>query len=129
MGVEAVLLPSDRAVGLVPTVHKVSCGGVEHVPVIEVPNLSNVLSGLKDKGYWVFGLAAGGKQTMETVKIPEKIVWVLGAEDKGLRTTTERSCDELISIPQSDNAASYNVSVATGVALYETRRQASIEKV
>lgn len=129
MGVEAVLVPSERAVGLVPTVHKVSCGGVEHVPVIEVPNLSNALTNLKERGFWVFGLAAGGTKTIRELKLPEKVVWVLGAEDKGLRTTTERSCDELVSIPQCDNAASYNVSVATGITLYETQSQASREKV
>jgi 23S rRNA (guanosine2251-2'-O)-methyltransferase len=126
MGVEAILIPTDRAVGLVPTVHKVSCGGVEHVPLIEVPNLSNALTALKEKGFWVFGLASGGANTLSQIKIPEKIIWVLGAEDKGLRTTTERACDELVSIPQIDNAASYNVSVATGITLYETRRQSSI---
>jgi 23S rRNA (guanosine2251-2'-O)-methyltransferase len=129
MGVEAVLVPSDRAVGLVATVHKVSCGGVEHVPVLQVPNLANALNVLKEKGFWVFGLAAGGDKTVDQIKIPEKIIWVLGAEDKGLRTTTERACDELVSIPQLDNAASYNVSVATGITLYETRRQASKEKL
>lgn len=129
MGVKAVVVPSDRAVGLVPTVHKVACGGVEHVPVLEVPNLSNLLASLKDKGYWIFGLAAGGRQTMETIRLPEKVVWVLGAEDKGLRVTTSKACDELVSIPQLNDAASYNVSVATGIALYETLKQASIEKL
>lgn len=129
MGVEAILLPTDRAVGLVPTVHKVSCGGVEHVPVLEVPNLSNAINTLKEKGFWVFGLAAGGTKTLADLKLPEKVVWVLGAEDKGLRTTTERSCDELVSIPQMDNAASYNVSVAAGITLYETLSQSKNEKV
>lgn len=129
MGVEGILLPSDRAVGLTTTVHKVSCGGVEHIPVLTVPSLPNALNSLKQKGYWIFGLAAGGKGSLGTQKIPEKIVWVLGAEDKGLRTTTERACDELISIPQLDNAASYNVSVAAGITLYETVRQAAPQKV
>lgn len=129
MGVEAILLPTDRAVGLVPTVHKVSCGGVEHVPVLEVANLSNAINVLKDKGFWVFGLAAGGTKTIAELKLPEKVIWVLGAEDKGLRTTTERSCDELVSIPQLDNAASYNVSVAAAITLYETLSQVRNEKV
>jgi 23S rRNA (guanosine2251-2'-O)-methyltransferase len=123
MGVEAILLPSDRAVGLVPTVHKVSCGGVEHVPVITVPNLSRALTELKEKGFWVFGLAFEGSKPIQQVKIPEKIVWVLGAEDKGIRTTTSKTCDEMVSIPQQDNAASYNVSVAAAITLYETTRQ------
>lgn len=122
MGVEAILIPSERAVGLTPTVHKVSCGGIEHVPVLEVSNLATSLKLLKERGFWVFGLAAGGRNILGQIKIPEKIVWVLGAEDKGLRTTTQKECDELISIPQHDNAASYNVSVAAGITLYETMR-------
>lgn len=129
MGVEAVLLPSDRAVGLVPTVSKVSCGGIEHVPVLEVPNLANALGKLKEKNFWVFGLAAEGKSLLKQVTIPSKIVWVLGAEDKGIRITTARSCDELIAIPQVDNAASYNVSVVAGITLYETCRQLGNKKV
>ena len=129
MGVEAIILPLDRAVGLTPTVHKVSCGGVEHVPVIRVPNLGLAMEHLKEKGFWIYGLAAGGSKTIGQLKIASKVVWVLGAEDKGLRSTTERACDDLVSIPQLDNAASYNVSVATGITLYETRRQTNSEKV
>lgn len=129
MGVEAVLVPSDRAVGLVTTVHKVSCGGVEHVPLIEVSNLSNALLDLKEKDFWVFGLAAGGNKSIQEMTLPPKIIWVLGSEDKGLRATTAKVCDELVSIPQLDNAASYNVSVAAGVTLYETQRQAHLQKL
>lgn len=129
MGVEAIILPLDRAVGLTPTVHKVSCGGVEHVPVIRVPNLGLAMDQLKENGFWIYGLAAAGSKTIGQLKISNKVVWVLGAEDKGLRSTTEKACDDLVSIPQLDNAASYNVSVATGITLYETRRQTNSEKV
>lgn len=123
MGVEAIILPTDRAVGLTPTVHKVSCGGVEHVPVLKVVNLSQAIEQLKEKGYWIYGLSAQGNKTLNQLNIAEKVAWVLGAEDKGLRTTTEKKCDELVLIPQLDNAASYNVSVAAGITLYETCRQ------
>lgn len=123
MGVAAIILPSERAVGLTSTVHKVSCGGVEHVPVIEVPQLAAALKTLKSQGFWVFGLAANGTAVIGKMKLPEKVIWVLGAEDKGLRVTTEKECDELVSIPQLDNAASYNVSVAAGITLYETLRE------
>jgi 23S rRNA (guanosine2251-2'-O)-methyltransferase len=129
MGVEAIILPTDRAVGLTATVHKVSCGGVEHVPVLRVPNLSVAMELLKGKGFWIYGLSAEGSKTIGKLKISSKVAWALGAEDKGLRTTTERSCDDLVSIPQLDNAASYNVSVAAGITLYETSRQANSEKV
>lgn len=129
MGVEAIILPLDRAVGLTPTVHKVSCGGVEHVPVIRVPNLGKAIEQLKEKDFWIYGLAAGGSKAIGQLKISSKVAWVLGAEDKGLRSTTERACDDLVSIPQLDNAASYNVSVAAGITLYESRRQTDFEKV
>jgi len=129
MGVEAIILPSDRAVGLTSTVHKISCGGVEHVPVLRLPSLGVAIEHLKEKGFWVYGLAAGGTKTIGQVKVSNKIAWILGSEDKGLRSTTERACDDLVSIPQLDNAASYNVSVAAGITLYETSRQANSEKV
>lgn len=129
IGVEAVIIPLDRAVGFTPTVHKVSCGGIEHVPVIQVPNLVASINQLKQKGFWIYGLAAGGKQVMGQFKVADKVVWVLGAEDKGLRITSQRACDELVAIPQLDNAASYNVSVATGITLFETLRQFRSEKL
>ncbi len=125
MGVQGVLMPEDRSVGLTSTVHKVACGGVEHVPVERTTNFSNRLEELKKNGYWVFGLSHEGKATLFDLKIPEKVVWCIGAEDRGLRTTTERACDELVSIPQLSAAASYNASVATAIALTETFRQQS----
>jgi 23S rRNA (guanosine2251-2'-O)-methyltransferase len=121
--VDAILLPQDRTVRLTPTVHKVACGGAEHVPIEICHNFSNALEELKKMGYWVFGLSHTGKNTLFEMKIPEKIVWCIGAEDKGLRSTTERLCDELVRIPQANAAASYNASVATGMALLETQRQ------
>lgn len=122
-GVHGVFLPEDRAVGLTPTVHKVACGGVEHVPVEREVNFTQSLEKLKEQGYWVFGLSHKAKKNVFQMTLPRKIVWAIGAEDKGLRVTTERLCDELVSIPQLDNAASYNASVATAMALTETLRQ------
>ncbi len=129
LGIEAIILPLDRAVGLTPAVHKVSCGGVEHVPVLRVPNFTHAMNYLKEKGFWIYGLSAQGKGTISKLKLGEKVAWVLGAEDKGLRSTTEKMCDELVSIPQMDNAASYNVSVAAGITMYESRRQQGWEKL
>lgn len=118
-----MIIPSDRAVGLTATVHKVACGGVEHVPVLVTQNFAEAFKPLKDAGFWVFGLSHKAKKTIYDLKMPEKVVWVLGAEDKGLRITTERACDELVSLPQVSADASYNVSVAAGMALAETQRQ------
>jgi len=123
--VSAVLLPQDRAARVTPTVHKVACGGVEHVPIEICANFANVLEELRKMGFWIFGLSATGPNTLFDLKIPEKVVWCVGAEDKGLRSTTERLCDELVRIPQADAAASYNASVAVGMALLETGRQQS----
>lgn len=123
MKVDGLYIAEDRAVGLTPTVHKVACGGAEHVPIQSVVNFSSSVESLKEQGYWVFGLSHKAKKTVFDLKIPEKIVWAIGAEDKGLRITTERLCDELVSIPQATDAASYNASVAAAIALTETFRQ------
>lgn len=123
MDVHGVIIPEDRAVGLTPTAHKVACGGVEHVPVMAVHGFDSTLQALKDQGYWVFGLSHKAAKNVFEMNIPEKIVWAIGAEDKGLRITTERMCDELVSIPQISAQASYNASVATAIALTETYRQ------
>ena len=121
--VDAILLPQDRTVRLTPTVHKVACGGAEHVPLEICHSFANTLEDLKKMGYWIFGLSHLGKNNVFNMKIPEKVVWCIGSEDKGLRSTTERLCDELVRIPQANAAASYNASVATGMALLETQRQ------
>jgi 23S rRNA (guanosine2251-2'-O)-methyltransferase len=129
MSVDGVLIPQDRAVGLTPIVHKVASGGVEHVPVEICHNFSNTLEELKKLDYWVYGLSHAGKSTIFDLKLPAKVVWCIGAEDKGLRITTERLCDELVRIPQANAAASYNASVATGMALIETLRQQTSKKL
>lgn len=123
IGAHGVLIPEDRAVGLTPTVHKVACGGVEHVPVEATTNFSNYAEDLKKKGYWIFGLSPRGKRSIFELDLPEKVIWAVGSEDKGLRVTTERLCDELVFIPQASSTASYNASVATAMALTETLRQ------
>ncbi len=123
MGVDAILIPADRAVKLTPIVHKVASGGAEHVPVEICQNFTNYLEDLKKNDFWVYGLSHLGKGTLFDLKISQKVVRCVGAEDKGLRTTTERLCDELVRIPQVSAAASYNASVATSMALLETHRQ------
>ena len=123
MQVDGIFIPENRAVQLTPTVHKVACGGAEHVPVESCVNFAPNAEKLKEQGFWIFGLSHKAEKTIFDFKLPEKIVWAIGAEDKGLRSTTERLCDELVSIPQVSNAASYNASVATAIALTETFRQ------
>ncbi len=129
MGVAGVIIPEDRAVGLTASTHKVACGGVEHVPVERTTNFTNPIEDLKKNGYWVFGLSHEGERSLFDLQIPEKVVWCIGSEEKGLRVTTQRLCDELIRIPQISAAASYNASVATAIALTETHRQQSLKKL
>ncbi|MEK6628081.1 MAG: 23S rRNA (guanosine(2251)-2'-O)-methyltransferase RlmB [Bdellovibrionota bacterium] len=123
MGVNGIIIPEDRAVGLTATVHKVACGGVEHVPVHRTNQFATPFENLKKAGFWVFGLSHKAEKTIYDLQMPEKVIWVLGAEDKGLRTPTEKACDELVSIPQLSPNASYNVSVSAALALGETKRQ------
>lgn len=123
MGVDALFIPQDRSVHLTAAVHKVACGGVEHVPVEIVPNFQNAIEKLKEQGYWVFGLSHKASKSLYNFKFPEKVVWMVGAEDKGLRSTSERLCDEMARLPQQSSDASYNASVATALALGETSRQ------
>ena len=123
MNVSGVILAADRSAPLTPAVHKVASGGVEHVPTLTVSQFGPTFEALKKQGFWIFGLAAGGSKTLFDLDLPERVVWVLGAEDKGLRINTERACDELVSIPQSSEKASFNVSVTAGMALLESRRQ------
>lgn len=122
-GVSGILSTSDRSVGLTPTVHKVACGGIEHVPFHFSPQPAQIFEDLKKQGFWIFGLSHRAKKSLFDLQLPEKVVWCIGAEDKGLRGGTEKSCDELVSIPQLDAASSYNASVAAGMVLSETLRQ------
>ncbi len=123
MGVSGIIIPEDRAVGLTAAVHKVACGGAEHVPILRANQFSQPFEELKKAGFWVFGLSHKAERSIYDLNIPEKVVWVLGAEDKGLRSPTEKICDELVSIPQAAPTASYNVSVSAALALAETKRQ------
>lgn len=123
--VEGLIVTKKRSAQLTSAVMKVASGGAEHIPMQAVANLASELESLKKQGYWVLGLSGDGKTPLTSLEIPEKVVWVVGSEEKGLRTPVERACDELVSIPQSNASASYNASVAVGMALFETTRQQS----
>ncbi len=125
LGAKALILPEMRSGSLTPAASKVASGGAEHVPVVTTHNLQIELTSLKDKGFWIYGLAGEATTALNEVKFNERVVLVIGSEDKGLRSTTRKTCDELITIPQTDKHASLNASVAAAVALYEIRRQHS----
>ncbi len=122
-GANAIIVPDRRAAHLTPAVTKVASGGAEHVPMHISNNLTEDLRDLKQKGFWVYGLDGGGRQTLAETRFHEKVALVVGAEDKGLRIATQKACDELIKIPQLDPAASLNASVAGAIGLYEVQRQ------
>ena len=122
-GVDAVITPRDRAVGLTPVVHRVAAGAAEAVALFQVTNLARCLRELGARGVWRFGLAEAAEAGLYEVDLTGPVALVLGAEGKGLRRLTREHCDRLIAIPMAGQVASLNVSVATGVALFEALRQ------
>ncbi|MDO8351261.1 MAG: 23S rRNA (guanosine(2251)-2'-O)-methyltransferase RlmB, partial [Gallionella sp.] len=122
-GVHAVIAPKDRAVGITATVEKVACGAAETVPYITVTNLARTLRELKEQGIWVVGTAGEAKQDLHSFKHTGALALVLGAEGEGLRRLTMETCDELVRIPMLGRVESLNVSVSTGICLFEARRQ------
>ena len=125
MGVHAVIAPKDRAAGLNATVRKVACGAAETVPFIAVTNLARTLRELQEAGVFVVGAAAEAPSDLLNTSLTGPLALVLGAEGSGLRRLTEETCDALVSIPMFGSVESLNVSVASGICLYEARRQRS----
>jgi len=122
-GVHAVIAPRDRAAGLNPTVRKVASGAAETVPFIQVTNLARTLRMLRENGVRVVGTAGEAEQTVYQADLTGPLAVVLGAEGKGMRRLTRDHCDLLVHIPMQGGVESLNVSVATGVCLYEALRQ------
>ncbi len=122
-GVAAVIVPRDRAAGLTPVVRKVAAGAAENVPLVQVVNLARTLRELKERGVWLIGTADDAPRTLYDLDLRGPIAFVLGSEGEGMRRLTRETCDELVSIPMAGAVESLNVSVATGVALFEAVRQ------
>lgn len=122
-GAHAVVVPRDRAVGLNATVVKVASGAAETVPFIPVTNLARALREMQQAGLWVLGAAGEAEQSIYDVDQTGPVAWVLGAEGDGLRRLTRTTCDQLVRIPMHGAVESLNVSVASGVCLFEARRQ------
>ncbi len=122
-GIHAVVVPKHRACPLSPTVHKVASGAAERVPVIQVTNLANTLRWLQQQGVWIVGADQGGETSLFAARLTGPLAWVLGAEGSGLRRLTRENCDVLVSIPMQGKVESLNVSVATGICLFEAVRQ------
>jgi 23S rRNA (guanosine2251-2'-O)-methyltransferase len=123
--VDAVIIPRDRAVKVNATVRKVAAGGAESVPVIEVTNITRSLKDLQQAGVWVFGTSETATDSLYDHDYNGPLALVMGAEGAGLRRLTIESCDHLLKLPMCGQVESLNVSVATGVCLYEILRSRS----
>jgi 23S rRNA (guanosine2251-2'-O)-methyltransferase len=122
-GVQAVILPKDKSAGITPVVRKVACGAAESLPIFTVTNLARTLRTLQDAGIWIYGAAGEADQTLYDIDFKGNVALVLGAEGGGMRRLTREHCDGLVKIPMAGTVESLNVSVATGVLLYEVVRQ------
>jgi 23S rRNA (guanosine2251-2'-O)-methyltransferase len=122
-GVTAVIVPKDRAVGITPTVRRASAGAADRVPFVAATNLSRTLKALKDAGVWLVGLVGDVDASLYSIDLKGPIAIVLGSEGEGMRRLTREACDFLAKIPMRGEVESLNVSVATGISLFETLRQ------
>ena len=124
-GVHAVIVPKDRSAQLNATAKKVACGAAESVPLIRVTNLARTMRMLQEENIWIVGTAGEADHTLYQSKMTGRLALVMGAEGEGMRRLTREHCDELISIPMAGSVSSLNVSVATGICLFEAVRQRS----
>lgn len=127
-GAHAVIAPKDRAVGLNATAAKVASGAADTMPYITVTNLARAMRELKERDVWLVGTSDDADQTVYDVDFSVGTAIVMGAEGEGMRRLTRETCDIVASIPMAGAVESLNVSVASGVCLYEARRQRSFRK-
>ena len=122
-GVQAIVVPKDNAARLTSTVRKVAVGAAESVPLVQVTNLSRTMKQLQQMGVWIIGTAGETDTCLYDVKLNGPMALVMGAEGKGMRRLTRENCDELVKLPMAGTVSSLNVSVATGICLFEIVRQ------
>ncbi|MCE0493992.1 23S rRNA (guanosine(2251)-2'-O)-methyltransferase RlmB [Vibrio salinus] len=122
-GVAAVVVPKDKSAPMTATVSKVACGAAETVPLIRVTNLARTMRALQEKGIWFVGTAGEATQNIYQSNLTGPLAIVMGAEGDGMRRLTRETCDDLIKIPMAGSVSSLNVSVATGICLFEAVRQ------
>ena len=122
-GVQAVIVPKDNSVGLTPVVSKVACGAAETMPLVMVTNLTRTLEKLQQQGAWVVGTTGEAEELIYDIDLTGPMVLVMGAEGPGMRQLTQKQCDFLAKLPMEGEVSSLNVSVATGICLYEVVRQ------
>lgn len=122
-GVHAIIVPKDKSCGMTATVRKVASGAAEVLPFVQVTNLSRCLKALQERGIWVIGTDLATETNLYQQDLKGPLAIVMGAEAKGLRRLTKENCDSLVKLPMNGTIESLNVSVATGVVLFEALRQ------
>ena len=127
-GVDAIIAPKDRAVGLNATAAKVASGAAETVPFVTVTNLARALRQMKEAGVEIIGTAEDGESDIFEAHLDGPIAWVLGAEGTGMRRLTRENCDRLVRIPMEGMVESLNLSVTSGILMFETCRQRRLAK-
>ncbi len=128
-GVHAIIVPKDKSAKLNGTARKVACGAAETVPLIQVTNLARTLREIKDAGVWVVGTAGETDTELFDANLTGPMAIVMGAEGDGMRRLTREHCDLLVKIPMAGTVSSLNVSVATGICLFEVLRQRNATQI
>lgn len=123
LGGQGIILPGLRSATLTPAACKVASGAAEHIPVLQVDAFSRELEDLKAAGFWIFGLSHLATKNIWDQELPKKIVWIIGSEEKGIRTSTSKVCEDLFTIPQVTKGGCLNASHAATVVLAESARQ------
>ena len=122
-GVQAVVVPKDKSVGITDTVRRISVGAADSIPFVRVTNLSRAMKSLREAGMWLVGTSDKAEKTLYETDLQGTLGIVIGAEGDGLRRLTEEGCDFLVKLPMLGSVPCLNASVATGVCLYEAVRQ------
>ena len=121
--VDFVIIPKDKNASITPVVSKVACGAAEAVPLVRVTNLARTMEKIKQEGVWIYGAAGEATTSIYDLECEASIAIVMGAEGQGMRHLTRQHCDGLFALPMLGTVTSLNVSVATGICLYEVLRQ------
>ena len=126
-GVDAVIVPKDKSADITDTVRRIACGATESVPFVRVTNLARTMEKLKELGVWLTGTSDKSDKFLYDVDLTGSVAIVMGAEGDGLRRLTAESCDFLVQLPMAGEVPCLNVSVATGICLYEVVRQRQLK--
>jgi len=122
-GIQGIIIPKDRAVGLTPTVVKTSAGAAAHLPIVRVTNLAQAIEDLKKRGFWIVGAESHGAKNLYEMKFDMNVALLIGSEGKGIRPLLFKKCDFTLSIPMRGKIPSLNTAIAGAVVLYEILRQ------